>query len=105
MHKYCEIVLEPGGYLVRVFQTIDGFRSRYGVWPTKLHIRQGSFETFSSHLTALGLELLNSKVVIEIIDEGTGPLSASDDEGRTLEYGWSGEKPDIDTYEWLGVER
>jgi len=105
MYKFKEVVRQHGGYLVRVFQAIDGFRSCYGEWPTKLHLDAVAYEGLCSHLTKLGIELLNMKIAIEIDDNGPSSIYASDESGRTLVYGWVYRKPDIDAFQWLGIDQ
>ena len=105
MYKIEEVVKHHGGYLVRVFQGIDGFRARYKSWPTKLCLGKAVYKGLSEHLTDFGLRLLQEKIQIEIDANDVSRISACDADGRSLEYGWYGESPDIDTYQWLGVEK
>jgi hypothetical protein len=105
MYKNEVVVRHHGGDLVRVFQGINGFRGHYGAWPTKLHLGLATYWGLSEHLTEFGMQLLKSKIQIEIDKNNPSRISASDDLARTLDYGWHGEKPDIDAYQWLDVER
>jgi hypothetical protein len=104
MYKFNEIIKQPGGYLVRVFQGIDGFRGKYGIWPTKLRLGETAYEGLAWHLTEFGFELLKSKIAIEVVKNNFDHISACDDLGHDLIYGWYEEKPDINTYQWLDVE-
>jgi len=63
-----------------------------------------AYEGFYSHLTEFGLGLIKSKINIEIDYTEIDRISAADDSNNRLDYGWYGERPDIDAYQWLRIE-
>ncbi len=56
----------------RILATINGFRRRYGNWPTVLRIHRGMANELKAHtLTATAWLMLETKVQIMLIDQGT----------------------------------
>jgi len=68
----------------RIVATINGYRSRFGKWPDTVLIDSGTFEAIPKYvLTPLAWQMLNSKVKLVSIEEGT--VLAEGPEGR-VEY-------------------
>ncbi len=82
----------------RMCAAINGFRARYGDWPSRIRTPRNAITHLFLEST---LERINSQV--EIIDDGS-PFIAEDDLGRSYNYaeeGFTEEPPDIDAHEWL----
>ncbi|MBK7282979.1 hypothetical protein [Candidatus Aalborgicola defluviihabitans] len=70
----------------RILATIAGFRRQYGHWPTRLLMNRDMVEAIPKDiLTPLGWDMLNQKLEIVTIDEGT--LFAEGAAGERREYG------------------
>ena len=97
----------PNGYYKnwdRICGAIDGFRARFGTWPTKLILDQIIYEDLRGLFSEESLEVFEKKISLEAVDELT--VKAEDDEGRCYDYvkcGFSREKPEIPAREWLGI--
>ena len=97
----------PNGYdknWIRVCAAIDGFRARYGIWPTRLLLDKVILSDLQSLFTTESFEIIQEKISLSAID-GIGVI-AEDDEGRSYDYGKCGftkEEVDIRAKEWLGV--
>ena len=86
---------------VRMCAAIDGFRVRYGSWPTRIRLPEGAIEYLFSAETFSRLGQM-----IEFIYDGS-PFIAEDETGGSYNYGqegFSNQPPDIPASEWLGVE-
>lgn len=56
----------------RILETVNGFRRRYGTWPTVLKMDRGMAEALKEHtLTSAGWIMLETKMKIILIDQGT----------------------------------
>ena len=84
----------------RMCAAINGFRARYGSWPTKIHLPEGAIQQLFSDETFARLEK-----VLTFVYDGS-PFIAEDDLGRSYNYGQEGffDPPDIRAHEWLKVE-
>ncbi len=70
----------------RVLATVAGFRRQYGHWPKRILMDRGMVEAIPKYvLTPMGWDMLNRKLEIVTIDEGT--LFAEGDAGERCEYG------------------
>jgi ADP-ribose pyrophosphatase YjhB (NUDIX family) len=70
----------------RILATVAGFRRKYGHWPQRLLTYRGMVEAIPKDiLTPLGWDMLNQKLEIVPIDEGT--LFAEGAAGERCEYG------------------
>jgi ADP-ribose pyrophosphatase YjhB (NUDIX family) len=70
----------------RILATIAGFRRQYGHWPKRLLMDRGMVEAIPAQiLTPLGWDMLNQKLEIIPIDEGT--LFGEGSAGERFEYG------------------
>jgi hypothetical protein len=90
---------------IRLCGAIDGFRSTYKKWPSKIKVFDGFISEMRDHV--LGPE--NYAILIkyvELIEDGS-PIVAEDDDGNQYSYGEVGfpsNKPDITTKEWIGID-
>ena len=84
----------------RMCASIDGFRARYGSWPTKIHLTKGTIEYLFTEETFARLEER-----LTFIYDGS-LFIAEDDVGRSYNYGKEGsfDPPDVRAREWLEVE-
>jgi len=92
-----------GGQLSRVLETLNGFKDKYGHWPTKLRLPTPAYEALrDKHLTRAGFEALQSK--LELVAGENEHLVAEDEAGLKFDYtneGWLGAKPPSGSDEWL----
>lgn len=104
MSKSEPIVKNNGGDLVRVLEALNGFKAKYGSWPTELLISPITLANLKEHhLTKLGFTLLENKV--RLVNTTKGKLASRDDSGRTFDYdseGWSRDRPEEPAEVWLG---
>ncbi|MEW6406383.1 MAG: hypothetical protein AB1649_31755 [Chloroflexota bacterium] len=85
----------------RLCAALDGFRVRYGSWPTKIRLPEGAIEYLFTKETYAKLE----ERLKLIYDDS--PYIAEDEAGQIYNYGQEGfpdEPPDIPAFEWLAVE-
>ena len=81
-----EIVINYGGYLVRLLNTIKGFKLKYNKWPTSIKLDNEALEVIKGHhLTKNGYDILNLKVKLIVIKEVK--LIAEDEYGNKYHYG------------------
>ena len=74
---------------VRVCAAIDGFRSRYGRWPTRVRLFSGALENLRDHvLTPAGFEVVAG--VVELVADEQAPMVAEDATGASYNYGREG---------------
>lgn len=81
-----KLVKNSGGALIRVIQAINGFKIKYGIWPSNIYINAESLEAIKSHhLTPDGFRRLNGFINInstrEIVVIAKGPSRRSFDYG------------------------
>lgn len=91
--------------LVRVIETLNSFKTKYGYWPSKLEAGAAAIsELVTHHLTPLGFFLLQSKVdIVEGSDEKILAIGRNED---VLDYGnegWAVEHQH-DARAWLGLD-
>lgn len=90
---------------IRLCAVIDGFRSRYQSWPSRICLDPIIHEDIKRLFTEKSLEKLTDKIKLIPMNDAT--VIAEDEQGRTYDYGkdgFSSSKPDIRAKEWLGVE-
>jgi hypothetical protein len=90
---------------IRLLGAIDGFRVRYGAWPTRVRIFPASLSNIRDHLFSAGLYAKLTQKVQLIADEA--PFVAEDDAGNSYSYGAEGfpaKRPNPSARDWLGVE-
>ena len=97
------VVLRKGGHLARLLDTLNGFKEKYGHWPTRMHLPAPAVEALrATHLTPLGFQLLKSK--LQLVEGKSDKLLAEDDAGLAFDYGkegWSGKRSPGGADEWL----
>ena len=96
----------PDGYhpnWVRLCAAVDGFRWRYGHWPTRVRMRPGMIATLRDYaFTPEDYARITAK--ISLIPANA--VIAEDDSGASYDYGREGfpeESPTPSAYEWFGV--
>jgi len=93
----------PSGFdknFVRLCGAVEGFRSRYGVWPRKVRLFPGALEDLEN--SVFSDEMFGKlKAKLELVPDDA-PIVAEDDEGRQYSYGKAG-FPESKPAEWLGV--
>jgi hypothetical protein len=95
-----------GGNLVRVLQALDGFKGRFGYWPSEVHLCRAAITSLQDyHLTAEGFARLSAFVnlvpVEDIVMIARGP------DGSVFNYGeegFDGPKPPLSAARLLGLE-
>jgi len=88
---------------VRLCGAIDGFRSRYKKWPTKMRLGSIYFHNIKSLLQSKEFNILQDK--LELIIDNVH-IIAEDDSGNNYDYskeGFSEVKPDIRARDWLAI--
>jgi len=87
---------------VRICGAIDGFRSRYGEWPTKVRLDPGSYREIRDHiLSPKEFEKIAARV--KFIPEES-EMIAEDNKGRQYNYsqeGFPDPRPEPTTREWV----
>jgi hypothetical protein len=90
---------------IRLCGAIDGFRARYGRWPTRVRVFPAALIDLRDFLFAPDdFARITAKVAL-IADEA--PMIAEDDSGAKYNYGEEGfprERPTPSAADWLGVE-
>jgi hypothetical protein len=98
-----QVTRQLGGHLSRVLETLNGFKEKYGHWPTTLRLSPVAIEALrDKHLTPLGFQILRTK--LELVVGEQERLKAEDDAGLAFDYvkeGWSGNSPPRRAEEWL----
>lgn len=99
-------VTNHGGNLVRILQALDGFKGKYGAWPSELHISQDTIDTIKNfHLTASGYRRLNG--FVNIVVSGKEDIIAKGAGRRIFNYsteGWERPEPEVGVAELLGFD-
>lgn len=89
---------------VRLCAAIDGFRVRYGRWPTRVRAYPASLADLRDHLfTPEDYAQIIARVAL--VEDQAG-MVAEDDMGGSYDYGEEGfpdERPSPCAAEWLGV--
>ena len=91
---------------IRLCAAVDGFRVRYGRWPTRVRMRPGMMANIRDYLfTPEDYAKITAKVSLVPAD-GAGMIAEGDSDAR-YNYGQEGfpeESPTPSAYEWFGVE-
>jgi hypothetical protein len=85
----------------RMCAAINGFRARYGSWPTKIHLPENAIQYLFMEDTLASLQ----KKLTLVYDGST--YIAEDDLGKRYnlgQEGFPGVPPDIQAREWLNIE-
>lgn len=98
----------PNGYdknWIRLCGAIDGFKVRFGQWPTKVLLPEAILNDLEESIfTPQSMLRLREKIAFVVEDV---PIVAQDECGNQYSYGDEGfpkSKPRIDAATWLGVE-
>lgn len=98
-------IKSPGGLTVRLVEALNGFRTKFGYWPTSVEMEASSIGVLATGcLTPLGFFLVQSKVDLVVGDDGK--ILAKGRNGDVFDYGdegWRGEHQH-DAYTWLGLD-
>src|SRR5215207_6719124 len=90
---------------VRLCAAVDGFRARYGAWPTKVRMFPAVLDNLRNHVfDPPSFACLESKLNLV---EDDAAMIAEDEEGRSYNYGAEGfpkVEPDMRAQDWLGVK-
>lgn len=89
---------------IRLCAAINGFRSRYSRWPTRVRIHPLSLADLRDHLFAPS-EFAQITSRVELVADGASMI-AEDDTGASYDYGREGFPPEgaePTAEEWLGV--
>jgi hypothetical protein len=88
---------------VRLCIAIDGFRAKFGCWPTKALLADPILENLESLFQPATLRRLRKRISLELGDE----FAVADEHGHVFRYGID-EAPDSDdqpsAMDWLGVQ-
>src|SRR5438094_362012 len=88
----------------RVCRAMDGFRLRYGRWPTRVQLFPGVFEELQDHiLTPAGFAFVMS--IVALIPEEGAAMIAEDGTGAEFCYGqeeFPQGTPDPPAFAWFG---
>jgi hypothetical protein len=89
---------------VRLCAAIDGFRSRYGRWPSQVRLRPIILEDLRDNVfTQEGFEQV--AVLVRFVPDDETWMVAEDGTGAGYDYeqeGFPEEPPDISAADWLG---
>ena len=88
---------------IRLCAAIDGFRARYGRWPTRVRLFDGALRNLESLFLPEDFRQLTDRVALVPDD---APMIAEDDSGACYNYGkedFPGSTGVIRAYDWLGV--
>lgn len=89
---------------VRVCAAIDGFRTRYGRWPTRVRLFAGALENLRDYvLTPAGFEVVLG--IVRLVADDQATMVAEDATGALYNYGQEGfakPRPDEPARVWFG---
>lgn len=89
---------------IRFCVAIEGFRSRYGRWPARVHLHPLVLENIRDHvLTLEGFARVAS--LVELIPDDRAPIIAEDGTGAQYKYpeeGFPKQPPDVSALDWFG---
>jgi hypothetical protein len=87
---------------IRFCAAVDGFRYRFGEWPSVVRLGSGYVADLQHILGDKGFETLQEKLTLRIDEQAN--FIAEDEAGRTYDYsseGFSPEQPSPSAIEWL----
>lgn len=91
-----KFVKSGGGTLIRCLEAINGFKRKYGIWPSHLHVDSGTlYALVNFHLTEEGLERLCG--FITVVSKSNINIKATDPDNRTFDYSTEGWPDDPNT--------
>ena len=92
--------------VVRLCAAVDGFRLRYGTWPTTARLWPGCIQDLEHCLSPEGFANIQAK--LRLVESNGATVSVEDDSRRRYDYGSEGfpdGRPDISAEDWLQPER
>lgn len=100
-------IKSPKGVTVRFIEAINGFKTRYGYWPTRLEAAAATIAAVATeNLTPLGFFLMQSKIDLVVGQDGC--LVAKGRGEDIFDYGrdgWQSEgRHEHDARAWLGLD-
>lgn len=100
-------IKSPGGITVRFIEALNGFKTKFGHWPTTLEAEADTIAFLATtSLTPLGFFLLQSKVNLIVGEQGK--ILAKGELGEVFDYGeegWqSSDEHRHDARLWLGLD-
>lgn len=99
------LIKESGGILVRVFEAINGFKSKHGFWPSEIVINSETLDVLKNVcFTKDGFQKFSGFLKItptqEVVIITNGPNNSSFDYGSE---GWQYSRPEMTVEELLGM--
>jgi ankyrin repeat protein len=89
----------------RFLGAVDGFKYRFGTWPTKVRLESGYVNALEYILGLDGLNKVREHLLLQ--EEIGAHFVAEDERGRSFDYSFEGFPPELlspTAREWLGVE-
>ena len=89
---------------MRLCAAIDGFRQRYGHWPTTVFVDRVIYQDLKWMFSGETFQALNDRVNLQI--RRGAMIAAEDSQGHVYDYdreGFPRERPHPGANEWLGV--
>jgi hypothetical protein len=89
---------------VRLCAAVDGFRHRYGRWPTRIRVFPASLGFLRDLFTDEDFAAITAKV--ELVPDEAGSMVAEDEDGASYNYGregFLGARPSPCAAEWFDV--
>jgi len=93
-------------YWIRLCMAINGFKGKYGKWPTKVRLRSGLISIINGILGGKSFAILEKHIEL-IPDEEFLEISAEDNIGHQFIYGKDMDEyqePDTSIKDWLGID-
>jgi hypothetical protein len=106
--EYVICGLMPNGHdknWIRLLGAIDGFRVRYGAWPTRIRIFPASLRNIREDLFSPDLFVKLTEKIQLVADELA--MVAEDEHGNSYSYGIDGfppNRPSPNASQWLGIQ-
>jgi hypothetical protein len=93
--------------LVRLCAAVDGFRSRYKRWPTRVTTDPRCIDDLRDHVLSKE-DFARISALLSLVPKERGSFTAEDDQGGKYDYGTEGfakGEPDVKAYEWFGLRK
>lgn len=101
-------IKSPGGIEVRFIEAVNGFRSKFGHWPEAVETDAETIAHLATvSLTPLGFFLVQSKLDLNVSNEGTHKILARGRSDELFDYGEEGWQTDGHAHDarlWLGLD-
>ena len=91
--------------LVRFCAAVNGFRSRYKKWPSRVVLEPGYIADLRHILSKADFAKVSA--VVQLVPKKGVHIRAEGDGSESYDYsleGFAKEEPDIDAYKWFGLE-